>query len=181
MVMVMVSVDTPLSAFVRIDVGLNDLVATGEPITVRFAVLLGKPVGALEVTPEVVFGNTPVVELVTVTVTVQLLFAASEPPVSVMAFAPVAPAVAETAPPQALVTAGVPATCMLLSVSVKPTALNATAVGLFKVNVMTEVLPVTILAGANALAMLGVPTARVALAVPPVPELVDVTLPVVFR
>ena len=67
-----------------IDVGLNALVIVGEAVvvTVRLAVLLTAPaVGVwVVVTPEVVLGWTPAVLLVTVKVTVQLLFAASVNP-----------------------------------------------------------------------------------------------------
>ena len=68
-----------------------------------------------------------------------------------------------------------------MSVSVKAIPLTATTSGLVSVKVRVEVPLTTIVAKLNALAMPILPTARVALAVPPVPPLVELTAPVVFE
>ena len=84
-----VTVEVPPGA---IDDGLNALAMVGVAVavTVRFAVLLAAPaVGVwLVVTPEVVFGWTPTVLLVTMKVMVQLPFAGIENPLKVRAVVP---------------------------------------------------------------------------------------------
>jgi hypothetical protein len=76
--MVIVNVEVSLRV---IEVGLNDLAICGGAgaTTARLAVLLGRPavVVCVVVTPEVVFGCTPIVLLLTEKITVQLAFAGS--------------------------------------------------------------------------------------------------------
>ena len=174
----MVSVDAApaLTPVVCIDVGLNDFAGTGAPITVSVGVLLGGPAApvSVDVTPLVVFGCTPVVLLVTLTVMLHEPGAAASAPLAKLILA--VPAVAVTVPPQVLVTAGAAATCMLTSTSLKATEVNGTAVGLVNVNVIVAVPFARIEATENDLLIAGLPTPSVALAVPPVPALVEVKL-----
>src|SRR5262249_13714755 len=94
------------------------------------------------------------------------------------------PAVAVTVPPQVLVTLGVPATCSPLgNGSVNATPLSATvfAAGFVSVNVVVVVAFRGIVAAPNALAIVGgAATATLAVAVLPVPPLVELTLPLVL-
>ncbi|MGD0632618.1 MAG: hypothetical protein ABR987_25110, partial [Terracidiphilus sp.] len=105
------------------------------------------------VTPEVVFGWVPIVVLVTVKVTVQLLFAGIVIPEKLSEVAPpervaglVPTQVPPTAPPKAL---------MFTSVSVKEPPVRAVLLLLLSVRVTTEFAPDTIAFGLNALAMVG--------------------------
>jgi hypothetical protein len=80
-VSVRVTADVPPDA---IEVGLKAFMMVGAARTVRLAVLLADPAGVWSVvTPDVVLGCTPGVLLVTLKITVQLLFAAMLIPVNV--------------------------------------------------------------------------------------------------
>ena len=106
--------------------GVKDLSATGLAMTVNIAVLLGFPAApvSVDVTPDVVFGCTPDVELVMLTVIVQLALGASAPPVR---DTDELPATALTVPPPQLpTTPGAAATCIATRVSEKPTLVRAT-------------------------------------------------------
>jgi len=119
------------------------------------AVLLAVPaVGVcVVVTPEVVLGCEPGVELVTLNVTVQLLLAGIVTPLKLSAVAPavnvfgvVPTQVPPTAPPTAL---------MFESVSVNAPPVSAVVLVFFKVSVTVEDPPDGIDAGLNALVMVG--------------------------
>lgn len=162
------------------EVGLKAFVITGGATTVRYTVLLGLPAVPVwvEVTPVAVLACTPPVLLVTLTEIAQLPLAARLPPLRLML--PL-PAAAVTVPPQLLLTDGVAATCILLSVSLKATPVRAAAVGLLSVKVMVDVPPLSIDVGAKALAMVGLPTASTAaVAAGPLPPLLEVTAEVVL-
>jgi len=135
---VSVTVEVPPGAIVF---GANAFATVGEAKTVRLAVLLGAPtvVVCVVVTPDVVFGCTPGVPLVTAKVTVQELLAGMLIPVKLNAVAPatnvfgVVPAqVPPTAPPTALI---------LANVSVNAPPDSAEAFELLKVNVTVELPP----------------------------------------
>jgi len=135
---VKVAVEVPPGVIVP---GANALAIVGGATTVRLAVLLTAPaVGVcVVVTPDVVFGCTPDVLLVTAKVTVQLLPAGIVMPVKPRAVAPAANVfgvvptqLPPTAPPTAL---------MFVSVSVKAPPDSAEAFELLKVNVTVEVPP----------------------------------------
>ena len=182
LVMVMVRVDAApaLTPVVCMDVGLNDFAATAAPMTVSVGVLLGGPAApvSVDVTPDVVLGCTPVVLLVTLTVMVHEPGAAPSAPLARLML--LDPAVAVTVPPQVLVTPGAAATCMFTSASLNATVVNGTAVGLVSVNVTVAVPFARIEATENDLLIAGLPTPSVAVAVPPVPALVEDTVPVVL-
>jgi hypothetical protein len=135
---VKVTVEVPPGAIVF---GANAFAIVGAAKTVRLAVLLTAPaVGVcVVVTPDVVFGCTPGVLLVTAKVTVQLLLAGIMMPVKLNAVVPatsvfgVVPThVPPTAPPTALI---------FVSVSVKAPPDSVEAFELLKVNVTVELLP----------------------------------------
>src|SRR5436190_16629230 len=143
------------------DAGLNCLVMLFVP-TVRFAVLLTAPATGVsaELTPEVVFGWTPCVLLVTSKITVQLPVAGMVMPVKVSDVSPelrvlgLAPQVPVTLPPSALIPT---------SVSLKVAAVNGKAFVFASVKVTCEVPPGVIEVGLKALAIVGAPaTVRVA-------------------
>jgi len=113
----------------------------------------------------------------------QLLLAATEPPVRLIE---VAPPVGENVPPQLLVLLGVVATCRPVgnaSVTPRPVRVTVLPVGLVMVmvSVVLKPVPTAIELAANDLVIVGgISTARVAVAVPPVPPLLELTLPVVL-
>ena len=123
---------------------------------------------------------TPAVVPVTFTETVQFALAASVPAERVTVLEPAA---AVAVPPQVLLRFGVDATTNPAGrLSVKATPVRARVVfGLLMLNV-SEVVPFSgMLAAPKALVMLGgVATVKFAVAVLPVPPLVEVTFPVVF-
>lgn len=135
---VRVTVELPPEA---IDVGLKTFPMVGGPRTVRLAVLLPVPaVGiCVVVMPEVAFGCTPAVLLVTVKITVQLLFAGMVMPLKL---SPVAPAVSKdgVVPTQVPLTAP-PAAVMFESVSVNAPPVRAMLFPLESVKVTVEVPP----------------------------------------
>jgi len=123
--------------------------------TVRFAVLLAVPaVGVwVVVTPEVVFGLTPICVLVTLKVTVQNADAGIEMPLNVSVVAPankvdgaIPAQVPPTAPPKAL---------MFTSVSEKAAPVSAVALLFDSVRVTAEIPPGRIDAGLKSLAIVG--------------------------
>jgi len=149
---VSVTVEVPPGAIVF---GANAFAIVGAARTVRLAVLLAAPtVGVcVVVTPDVVFGCTPGVLLITAKVTVQLLLAGIVMPVKLNAVAPAASVfgvvptqVPPTAPPTAL---------MFVSVSVNAAPVSVKALLLLKVSVTVELPPTWIKAGTKALAMVG--------------------------
>jgi hypothetical protein len=116
------------------------LLIVGKP-TLSVAVLLAVPaVGVcVVVTPEVLLGSEPGVELVTLNVTVQLELAGMVIPLKLSAVAPavnvlgvVPTQVPPTAPPDAL---------MFVSVSVNAPPVSAVVSVFFNVNVTVEVAP----------------------------------------
>ncbi len=159
------------------------MVGVANDVTVRLAVLLAAPaVGVwVVVTPEVVLGLTPVVVLVTLNVTVQLLLAGIVIPLKLSAVAPavndagvVPTQVPPTAPPTALIFA---------SVSVNAPPVRSVLLLLAKVSVTVEDPPDEIDVGLKAFAMVGVAsTVRLAvlLAAPAVGVCVVVTPEVVL-
>jgi hypothetical protein len=157
----------------------NALVRSGGPTTVidAFDVLPVPP--SVEVTVTELF-LTPAVVPVTLTETVQLTLAASVP---AERLTDVPPATAVAVPPQVLVRFGVEAiTRPAGKLSVKAIPFNVTFVfGFWMLNV-SEVVPFNgMLAAPNALVIDGgVATVRLAVAVLPVPPLVEVTFPVVL-
>jgi len=135
--------------------------------TVRVAVLLPDPAEGIwvVVTPEVVFGLTPVLLLVTRKVTVQLPDAGRLIPVKLKAVCPavnVDGVVPLHVPPTAPATA-----LMFVRVSVKAPPLRADVLPLDKVRVTMEVPPAAMLVGLNAFAMLiAAHTVKVAVLLP---------------
>ena len=120
----------------------------------------------------------PPVELVTLTVIVQLLMAASVPPARLMLLLP---ATAVRVPVQVPPRPFGEATTMFVSASLKATLVSGVADRLFTVNVIVDVPPDTMVVGANALVMDGLPTDRMAEeASGLLPPLVDVTTDVVL-
>src|SRR5438128_2408415 len=177
--MVKINVLLPLS---RIVLGLKTLLIVGGATTVRLAVLLAVPATGVcvVVTPDVVFGCTPAVLLVTSKMTVQLLLVGIVIPLKPRAVAPatrlfgVVPThVPVTLPPAALI---------FVNVSVNDAPVSVVEVfELLKVNVTVLVPPDWIDVGLKALAIVGgFATVRLAVAVLPVPPFVDVTAVVVF-
>jgi hypothetical protein len=168
-----------------IEAGLNALAIVGEDSTVRVAVLLAVPAAGVcvEVTPEVVLGFPPAVLLVTLKITVQLLLAGIVIPVKLSAVAPAA-RVFGVVPTQVPVTAP-PAALMLARVSENAPPVSAEVLMFDSVNVTAELPPDAIVAGLNALAMVGVASAvtvsvAVLLAAPAVGACVVVTPEVVL-
>jgi len=117
------------------------LAIVGATKTLRLAELLAGPaVGVcVVVTPEVVFGCTPAVLLVTEKMTVQLLLAGIVIPLKLRAVAP-ATKVAGVVPTQVPVTAP-PTALILLSVSVNEALVKVVALVLPSVSVTVEVPP----------------------------------------
>src|ERR1041384_4314972 len=159
----------------------NCFAMLGGPITVMLAVLLvaPAPVSFDEIAPVVLF-CTPACTPVTLRLMVHEPFAASVPPLRLME---PEPAVAVVVPPQLLLSPfGVATTRPAGSVSLNVTPLSARLVfGLLMLKV-NEVLAFSrMLAAPKAFVIVGgVPTVRFAVAVLPVPPLVEVTLPVVL-
>ena len=121
--------------------GEKALLIVGVPNTVRFAVLLAVPaVGVcVVVTPEVAFGCTPTVLLVTLKITVQLLLAGMVMPVKLSAVCP-ADRVDGVVPAQVPVTD--PATALMLAnVSVSAPPVRADALLFDSVKVTVEFPP----------------------------------------
>ena len=117
------------------------MLIVGVANTVRFAVLLPVPaVGVcVVVTPEVAFGCTPTVLLVTLKITVQLLLAGMVIPVKLSAVCP-ADKVDGVVPTQVPVT-DPPTALMWTSVSVNAPAVSAVALLFDNVRVTTELPP----------------------------------------
>src|SRR5260370_14199384 len=159
----------------------NTLTMVGGVATAIFAVAVLPVPPFVEETLPGVWMKFPDAGRVMFTVTVQVLLAATVPPVSEIL---PEPATAVATPPQVLVSPlGVATTSPAGKVSVKATPVSATALapGLVMVKV-SEVVPLSgRLAAPNALAIDGGATPLIlAEAVPPVPALVHVTFPVVF-
>jgi hypothetical protein len=164
--------------------GLEDeltVVAVVAWLTTKLAVLLVVPVPpSVEVIAPVVLSLVPAVAPCTLTDTVQLAMVASVPPDKLTELEP---PTAVTVPLQVLVTFGVEATTRpagKLSVTAMP--LSATlAFGFVMLKVKVLVPFSGIVVGLNALVIVGaLATVRFAVAVLPVPPLVEVTAPVVF-
>src|SRR5882724_9087626 len=159
----------------------NALVMVGGVATARFAVAVLPVPPLVELTLPVVLTKFPDAVPVTFTVTVQVLLAATVPPVSETL---PEPATAVAVPPHVLVNPfGVATTIPAgkLSVNATPVSATALAAGLVMVNV-SEVVPFSgTLAAPKALAIDGGATTLMkAEAVPPVPPSVEVTCPVVL-
>jgi len=159
-------------------VGVAAMVKSPAP---RVAVLLVAPVPPLvELTVPVVLLLVREVVGVTSTLTAHELLAVIPPPLRLME---VLPAAAVNVPPQLSLALGTAATCRPGGkLSVTATPLNAVELfGLVMVNVRVEVPPTEVLVGEKALLMLGgATTVTLAIAVLPVPPLVEVTLPLVL-
>ena len=158
----------------------NDFEMEGGASTIRLALAV-LPVPALvEVTCTLLF-NVPAVLPCTVTETAHELLTAIDP---LARLTEPAPPLAVTVPPQVLVAPGVPAnTIPVGKVSVKATPVSARlALGLVMVNVKVLVPPSATEVGLKPLVIAGgvVPTFSMAVAVLPVPPLVEVTAPVVL-
>ena len=134
----------------------------------------------VEVTFPVMLLIVPPAVAVTLTDMVHVPLAGAEPPLRLIV---VAPAPVVKVPPQVFVAPGVLATCMPVgNGSLTATPVSAVLLGLVIVRVRVEVPPTTIVVGLKALAIDGLArTANVALAVRPVPPLVELTAPVVLR
>jgi hypothetical protein len=146
-----------LAAPAEIVLGLNALAMLGEMATLNVAVLLTGPAPWVceVVTPLLVLGLLPATELVTVTVTVQLVPAGRLNPLKLSAVA-LALNVLALAPVQVPPAAPALAIRMLTKVSVKPAPVNAVlAFGLVSVKVSSDVPFKAIAAGANALLIVG--------------------------
>ena len=168
-----VSVAVPFNGTVGAE---NCLAIVGAASTVTVAVLLTAP-GPLsvDVTAPVVLFFTPAVTPVTVTLKVQLVPAPIEPPARVIVLG----AVLVRVPPPHVVEVPLATVNPAGSVSVKPTPVISNVFELVIVNVSEVVAPIGIVAAPNALVIVGgEATDMLALAVLPVPPLVDVTAPV---
>jgi len=177
LVIVKVSVDVP---FRGMFVGLDDLLIIGGATTVIVAVLLVPPVPpfAAETVPVVLF-FTPAVAPVTVTVIVQVLLGAIDPPLKLI----VSGAVVVSVPPQNAVGPEVGTVNPAGRVSVNATPVRVVVVfGLVTMNVSTLVPPSGIVAASNDLEIDGGPiTVNTAvLLVAPVPPSVELIAPVVL-
>jgi hypothetical protein len=139
---------------------LNPLLIVGAvtAVTVKFAVLLTVPATgvSLVVTPEVVLGCMPPVLLVTLNVTVQLLFAARPTPLKLSAVAPAVNVLGEV--PVQVPPTEPPAALMLTSVSENEALCNIDALLLAMVRVTTDVPPDGMLVGLKPLEMVGAAT-----------------------
>jgi hypothetical protein len=157
----------------------NDFVRTGAPITDRDAFEVLPVPASVEVMVTELF-LTPAVVPVMLTETTQVPLAGRVPAERLTAEAP---AVAVTVPPQVFESDGVVATTNpagKLSVNASPVSARL-VFGLLMLNVSEVVPPVGTDAAPNALVMDGgVATVRFAVAVLPVPPLVEVIAPVVF-
>src|SRR2546428_419798 len=152
---------------------------TGGATTVMLAFDVLPVPPSVEVTCTLLF-LTPAVVPCTFTDTVQLVLAASVPPDKLTE---PAPATAVAVPPQGLVTPGVgPTTKPAGRLSVKAKPVRATLVFEFWMVKVSEVVPFNGIVNApnNLLMLGGLATVRFAVAVLPVPPLVEVTLPVVL-
>src|SRR5579859_274414 len=159
----------------------NAFAMLGGPITVIDAVLLvaPAPLSFDEIGPVVLF-CTPAATPFTFRLIVQLAFAASVPPVRLIE---PEPAAAVAVPPQVLVSPfGVATTRPAGSVSVNAIPVSATLVfGLLMLKVNAVLAFSSMPAAPKALVMVGgAPTVRLALAVFPVPPLVELTAPLVL-
>jgi hypothetical protein len=157
----------------------NDLLMVGGDTTVRLALAVFPVPPLVEVTWTLLF-NVPAELPFTLTETAHVPLVASEPPARLTE---PAPAVAVTVPPQVLVALGVAATTIPLgNVSLNAKPVNARlALGLVMLNVTVLVPPSATEVGLKLLEIEGaVPTLRLAVAVFPVPPLVEVTFPVVL-
>src|SRR5713101_753853 len=135
---------------------------------------------SVELTLPVVLSLEPEVVGVTFTLTAHELLAVIPPPLKLMV---VSPAAGANVPPHVLLEPGTAATCRPSGkVSLTATPLKAVPVlGLVMVKVRVEVPPTEVLVGEKALLMLGgATTVTLAIAVLPVPPLVEVTLPLVL-
>jgi len=156
----------------------NAFAIVGAEATVRFAVAVLPVPPLVDVTAPVVLVYWPEVAPVTVTLNWHWLFTAIVTPLSAM---PVG-AVVVTVPPQIVVVALATVRPVgSVSVNATPVSDTAFAAGLVIVNVSEVVAFSAIVKGLNALAIEGgATTLTLAVAVPPVPPSVDVTLPVVL-
>ena len=167
--------------FSAMDVAPNALPMVGGASTVTVAVLLVVPwpLSVAVIAPVVLFW-TPVVVPVTLTTMVQEPLAASVPPLRLMELEPAA---AVTAPPHIpLTTLGVDTTTPEGKASVKEMPLRDSAVfGLLMVKVRLVPPPTEIVDAPKAFMIVGgEATTRLAVAVLPVPPLVELTAPVVL-
>lgn len=178
LVILKVSVLVPFTGMV---VGLNALAIEGGAMTVSGADAVLPVPPLVEDTAPVVLTKAPAVVPVTFTTTVQELAVATLPPVRLML---VPPAVAEGVPPQLLVKAfGLATTTPVGNVSLNATPASATvfAAGLVMVKVSVLVPFSGIELGLKTFAIEGgATTVRLAVAVLPVPPLVEETAPVVL-
>ena len=159
-------------------IGANDFAIVGLLTTFNTAVLLATPAApvCVEATPPLVLLYGPARLLVTSTLTVHDVLAATVPPVKLILTSAGAGA---NVPPQVLTILGVAATTKLTGkASVKAKPLKATAFGLAIVNVKVDAPPVGIAVGEKALLMVGVAktlNTAVLLTVPAAPVCVEET------
>lgn len=167
-----------------IEAAPKDLLIVGGWVTVKVAVLDVVPVPPfVELTAPVVLAYEPAVAESTFTEIVQVLLAATVPPLSPTEVLPAAPPL--IVPPQLLLRPGVLATTRpegKESLTARPVRATVFAAGFVIVRDRTEVAPMATLVGAKALAIVGATsTAKVAVAAVPVPSPeVFVTLPVLL-
>lgn len=165
-------------------VGAKALVIVGGESAASVAEAVRPVPPLVELTAPVVLTRFPAAVADTLTEIVQLLLAATEPPLRLIEVdVEVAPL---TVPPQLFESEGVVATCRpvgKLSLTARPVRVTVLPVGFVMVSVIVvfEPVPTGMLLAANDLVMVGgISTARVAEAVPPVPPFVELTLPVVL-
>jgi hypothetical protein len=176
---VSVAVGPPIFRPTGIVAAENALLMVAGPITVKLTPLLVVPAPlSVELIGPVILSCTPGVTPVTVTLNEQFVFEASVPPLNEMRLG----AVVVTVPPHvAAVPVGTDSPVGSVSVKVIPVSPKL-VLGLVSVNVRLVVPPTGIPAAPNPLVIVGgAATVTVAvLLVPPVPPLVDETVPVVL-
>jgi hypothetical protein len=164
--------------FDGIEAGLNALVIDGGPTTVRFADAVFPVPPLADVTAPVVLVYWPATTPVTVTLNWQVLFELIDAPDSEI---PVGFVVVSVPPHTVAVLLATVKPAGSVSVNATPVNAKALAAGFVIVNCSAVVPFTTIVEGLNALAIEGgEPTVRFAVAVFPVPPLVDDTFPVVL-
>jgi hypothetical protein len=178
LVMAIVKVEMPLTAT---EEGANALAICGGAITVKVAVLLVSPATGVSavVTPEVVFGCSPAVALVTGKLTAQLELAGIVMPLKLKFVAP-ADKFAGVIPAQ-LPPVAPPTAVIFVKTSVNEAFVRLTGLLLLKVSVTVDCPPEAIETGENDLPIAGgARTVKLAVAAVPAPLLAVVTVLVVL-
>ena len=178
LVMVRVRVEVPPTAML---LGEKALVIVGGISTDKVAEAVPPVPPFVELTLPVVLARAPVVVAATLTLMAQLVLTPTVPPLRLIAGSP---GFGAKVPPQVLVAFGVAATCIPVgkaSLTATPLCATVLAAGLVMVMVRVEVPFAGMLAGANALVMVGADTTvKVAEAVVLVTPLLEVTVLVVL-